>query len=100
MLPTGSVELRIFRSWSYLPDPNGRLGGPRQYKLVNHDALQYRYVGTEDDWVNVPIVEGEKPKHPDDIRREEDLKEVTNLINKAVKDGTIKLPNLDLGKID
>lgn len=94
------MELRIYRSWSYVPDANGRLGGPRQYKLVHHDALQFRPVTGHGEWTNIPIVEGEKPKHPDDIRREEDLKEVTNIINKAVKDGIIKLPNLDLGKLD
>lgn len=85
------MELRIYRSWSYVPDPNGRLGGPRQYKLVHHDALQFRPVTGHGEWTNVPIVEGEKPKHPVDIKREEDMAEINKLIGQAIADGKIKL---------
>lgn len=92
------MELRIFRSWSYVPDKNGRLGGPLQYVLVHHDQLQYK---TKEmlNWKPVPIEEGEKPMHPDDIERKKSLQELDNIINKCISDGTIKLPkSLDLNK--
>lgn len=85
------MEIRIFRSWSYVPDRNGRLGGPTQYVLVHHDQLQYREQSWMD-WKPVPIEEGEKPMHPDDIERRKDLQEIDDILSKAIADGTIKLP--------
>lgn len=92
------MELRIHRTWSYVVDNHGRLGGPLQYKLVHHDELQYKDQSWSSVWRPVPIVEAEKPMHPDDIKRKNDLTEFDNVIQKAIQDGTIKLPNLDLGK--
>lgn len=93
------MELRIYRSWSYVPDSNGRLGGPRQYKLCHYDTLQFRPVSGHGDWTNVPIVEGEKPMHPDDIERNKDMQEINDMLSNAIANGTIKLPkSLDLSK--
>lgn len=92
------MELRIFRTWSYVPDKNGRLGGPIQYVLIHHDQLQYKEQGWMD-WKPVPIVEGEKPMHPDDVERRKDMKEINDMLSNAIANGTIKFPTtLDLSK--
>lgn len=93
-----AMEIRIFRTWSYVPDRNGRLAGAPQYVLIHHDQLQYKEQSWMD-WKPVPIVEGEKPPHPDDLERKKDLQEIDDMLSKAIADGTIKLPkSLDLSK--
>lgn len=84
------MELRIFRSWSWVPDYNGRLAGPPQYKLIHQDQLQYREQSFMD-WKPVPIVEGDKPKHPDDAKREQEMNELNMTLDKMIESGIIKL---------
>lgn len=85
------MELRIFRTWNWVLDNKGRLGGPLHYKLVHQDKLQYRPVTGFGEWLDVPVVEGEKPKHPDEVNRARNMNEINELINNAVVEGKIKL---------
>lgn len=84
------MELRIFRSWSWVPDYNGRLGGTPQYRLAHQDQLQFREQSWMD-WKPIPIEEGEKPKHPDDAKREQEINELNMCLDKMIESGIIKL---------
>lgn len=86
------MELRIFRTWSWVPDNQGRLGGPLQYKLVHQDKLQYRPVTGSGDWSDIPVVEGEKPQHPNDIKRAQEIANMNKHIDGLIAEGKIKLP--------
>lgn len=86
------MEIRIYRSWHWVPDSNGRLGGKPQYNLIHQDQLQYREQ-SHMLWKPVPIVEGGKPKHPDEIKRDQDIKELDTTINNLIQNGVIVFPD-------
>lgn len=87
------MELRIFRSFNWFPVLDGRLGGTPRYELLPFDRLQYRPITSHGDWIDVPIIEGEKPIHPDEARRNQDLKDLNITIDNLIASGTIKLPD-------
>lgn len=64
------MELRIVRTfeWQRVPGQEIRYGGgPPAMHLVPTDVLQWRDGHTQD-WVDVPVVEMERPPHPHEER--------------------------------
>ena len=60
------MKLRIYRTWTWqiaCSPMEVIYGGPNPMKLVAHDQLQY-FCG--DLWVDIEIVEAEKPLHPNE----------------------------------
>lgn len=67
------MRLRIYRTFKWeVYNPEKRLGGPIRYRLVPTDTLQFLATTTtaggevlDEHWVDVPIIEADKPIHPD-----------------------------------
>lgn len=60
------MKLRIYRSWrwvSAVPDSEILMGGRTPMKLEAMDELQQ--LDPQGNWVAVPVVEAEKPPHPE-----------------------------------
>ena len=87
------MELRIFRSFKWIPHSSNRLGGGIEYILQQYDELQFRPIVSHGDWTSVPIVEGEKPIHPDEARRNKELKDLNITIDNLIASRTIKFPD-------
>ena len=63
------MKIRIYRTYTWeldCPRSEVRFGGPNPMKLVAHDELQYQDDECGTNWFPVSIMEGTKPKHPDD----------------------------------
>ena len=89
------MQLRILRTWQWVAnrDMSIPIGRKVPLHLVAKDELQFR--DHHGDWLPLPIVETEKPDHPDvveDKRRNEEMQAVDRL----VADGKIKFPNAEL----
>ncbi len=85
-------ELRLYRKYGWTPyNPTGRIGGKLDYILDHIDILQYKTDETSD-WVNVKLVEGEKPPNPNDVKIANELKELEKNLDEAIKKGIVKLP--------
>ena len=75
-----SIELRIKRSFRWEFDARDgpmMYGGDNSYKLVHTDVLQYKesyptVKGLHEEWVDVPVIEEEKPEHPNEVRKNRD----------------------------
>lgn len=94
------MELRIFRTWEYTTIYDGMIGGTPRYQLTHTDKLQYRLIAGHGNWADIPIVESEKPQHPEEIKRQKEMDEMSNVIKKSIAEGRLKLPNFDLSKIE
>jgi hypothetical protein len=83
------MELRIYRTYTWeldCPRSEVKFGGTNPMKLVAHDELQYRgSCHLKDDWLPLPIVEGVKPKHPDDFNKQAVSSAVLESIDKIKK---------------
>jgi hypothetical protein len=84
------MELRIYRTYTWeldCPRSEVRFGGPNPMKLITHDELQYKQISAFGNimWIPVPIVEGAKPKHPDDVDKENVSSAVFESIDKIKK---------------
>lgn len=94
------MKLRIYRTFSWqcnLPTSQIRFGGDNPLTLVAHDELQacYHFGPGEDTWVPVEVVEMEKPEHPRDKKRREDLESATQGIRDIFKNAKAKEPTND-----
>lgn len=72
------MNLRIYRTFSWCNTSS--LIGSLEYSLVGTDELQYR--NHKEEWVPVPIVDAEKPEHPDAVK----VREAGEEINKFIED--------------
>jgi len=64
------MQIRVFRTFEWVlavPASQVRLGGRNPYKLRHKDTLQ-RFDERLEMWVDVEIVEDEKPPHPNGAR--------------------------------
>lgn len=90
MSTDAGLRLRIFRQYEWIPRSDGRLGCTINYVLQHKDVLQYK-TDEKDDWKPVPIAHGEKPPHPEDIRRNKQINETVNSLDEMIKNGIIRL---------
>lgn len=89
------MQLRIYRTYSWqlaIPFSQTVIGGSNPMELVAHDQLQYteNYGSVNVQWKPVPIVEAEKPEHPNDKRQREHFEKMQRNFKEISKD--IKLP--------
>lgn len=90
------MELRIFRTFEWVvavPLSEVRLGGRNSMKLKHTDELQWRSVTGFGEWLAVPIVEADKPEHPDEKEARVRNEEMQAAVDRMIADGTIKFPN-------
>ena len=93
------MELRIFRTFEWVisvPLSEVRLGGRNPMKLKHTDELQWRSVTGFGEWLAVPIVESDKPEHPDEKEARLRNEEMQAAVDRMIADGTIKFPNAEL----
>jgi hypothetical protein len=83
------MSIRIYRNWYYTHVyKDNSIGGKFEYVLVHTDELQFLDGNT---WVPVPIVESEKPEHPDIAKYRRIGEEVDKFLknrNEAKKDNS------------
>ena len=79
-----TIDLRLYRTWDWVPKNDVLIGGPVHHELVHKDTLQYKDECMAE-WKNVPIEEAKKPKHPDELKREKDMKEIDNMVSTIIK---------------
>ena len=90
------MELRIFRTFEWViavPLSEARLGGRNPMKLKHTDQLQWRSATGFGEWLPVPIIEEDKPEHPDYKEARERNEEMQAAVDHMIADGTIKFPN-------
>jgi len=80
-----SHYLRIYRTFSWkclLPSSEIRYGGKNPLTLVAHDELQFFHEASGS-WVAIPIVEAEKPEHPDDREQRKRNEEMSKAFDQS-----------------
>jgi hypothetical protein len=55
------------------------------------DELQYR--NHKNEWLPLPIVEAEKPEHPDEIELRRQNEEMQAAVDRLLANGSIRSPN-------
>ena len=93
------MELRIFRTFDWViavPASEVLLGGRNPMKLKHADELQWRPVTGFGEWRTVPIVEADKPEHPDEKDARVRNEETQAAVDRMIADGTIKFPNAEV----
>lgn len=86
------MELRIYRTWRWVAAWVPMIGQKVPMRLEPTDELQYR--NHKNEWLPLPVVDAEKPEHPDEAESRRHNKEMQAAVDRLVADGKIKFPNV------
>jgi len=87
------MELRIYRTWRWVAAFEPMIGQKVPLRLEPMDELQYQEHPFAE-WKPVPIVDAEKPEHPDEAESRRQNEEMQAWVDRMIADGTIKFPNV------
>lgn len=86
-------EFRVLRTFKWEPIQGRVFGGKVNYELIQTDTIQHKDIG-DTDWIDIPVVLAEKPKHPDTIKREKEKAEVSLYIKRIVNNPDLEKYNV------